>query len=173
MREVQLPAVKSIDNVNIINEMTVITDLKPGWWPLFAMRLVLGAVSLIARYGIRPIGGIATIHFFRWVIIDDGKRLLFTSNYDGSWENYLDEFVDKTWLAMDLVWGNCVGWPKGGARDIESFKAYVKAHQIDANAFYRAYPNDTVRNINNNIAVRSSIQSLLSQKEVEEFLKRL
>lgn len=173
MTEILSPAVKSIENVNVQNEMTVITDLNPGWWPIFKMRVVLGLVSLVARYGMRPIGGIATIHFFRWVIIDNGTRLLFTSNYDGSWENYLDEFVDKTWLAMNLVWGDCVGWPKGGAKDIESFKAYVKAHQIDAQVFYRAYPNDTVRNINNNIGIRGSIQSLLSQKEVEEFLKRL
>ncbi len=41
------------------------------------------------------LGEISTIHFARWISIDHGQRLLFLSNYDGSWTNYLGDFRDE------------------------------------------------------------------------------
>ena len=55
--------------------------------------------AYIARMALRhfndigELGGIPTIHFAKWALIDGGARLLFLSNYDGSWETYLDDFL--------------------------------------------------------------------------------
>src|SRR3712207_8144952 len=43
---------------------------------------------------------------FRSAIVDRGKYLLFESNYDGTWENYIDDFVDYASAGMNAIWGN-------------------------------------------------------------------
>ena len=53
-----------------------------------------------------------TIHFARWVFLDDKKRLLFASNYDGSLESYMDDFINKVAWGINLVFSNGVGYPR-------------------------------------------------------------
>ena len=48
--------------------------------------------------------GISTIHFVRWLVIDDGRRLMMVSDYDGSWENYIDEFAEMILSGLDAIW---------------------------------------------------------------------
>ena len=56
-------------------------------------------------------------------MIDNGRRLLFLSNFDGSWENYLDDFIDKASIGLTGVWSNTLKFPRtyflvlGGASD--------------------------------------------------------
>jgi hypothetical protein len=42
---------------------------------------------------------------------------------------------------MDRIWANCEGYPLAGAKDFERFWLYVRAHQIETNAFFAAYPS--------------------------------
>ena len=64
-----------------------------------------------------------TIHFARWVFIDGKRRMFFASNYDGSLESYMDDFIDKVAWGLNLVFSNGVGYPRtswlvrGGARN--------------------------------------------------------
>ncbi len=87
------------------NHMASITIVKPGWLRRTALWSVLWAVNLLARaratHG--ELSGIPSIHFAHWSMIDNGRRLLFLSNFDGSWENYLDDFIDKAARRPD--WG--------------------------------------------------------------------
>ena len=53
-----------------------------------------------------------TIHFARWVLLDDNRRLFFASNYDGSLESYMDDFINKVAWGINLVFGNGVGFPR-------------------------------------------------------------
>src|SRR5688572_19048353 len=68
------------------------------------------------------------IHFARLAILwdpsrDDGAaRLLFSSNYDGTFENHVAELIDIT-SDMQAIWGRCDGY-----RGIDTFPAYVRAH---------------------------------------------
>jgi hypothetical protein len=104
------------------------------------------------------LSGISTIHFARWAIIDKGTRLLFESNYDGSWESYIDDFVDHVSVGLNSIWGNCLRYPPGGARDIEAFKQSIRANQIPAQVFYSAYRELSVVNIMNNLRVADAIE---------------
>ena len=52
--------------------------------------------------------GVSTIHFVRWVLIDDGRRLMMVSDYDGSWESYIDEFAEHDPLRAGCDLGNLV-----------------------------------------------------------------
>lgn len=157
----------------IQNELTVVTRIKPGLFRYLMLRAVLWLIGIVAKLERGPLVGIPTIHFARWVILDDGKRLLFTSNYDGLWERYIDDFIDKAAVGMTWIWRNCEGFPptnfwgtKGGARDVKAFKQYILDHQIIAQVFYRAYPDLTVDNLLNDNEIVETFEKIRSQKSV-------
>ena len=168
------------------NQMTAITPIKPGRLPTIILKIWLGiVVNRLAGIFSPPktLNGITTIHFARWAIIDKGKNLLFESNYDGSWEKYIDDFVDLSAFGMNMIWANCEGYPTGGCRDIESFKAYIRKSQLPTQVFYSAYPQETVNNIINDLVCSGAVEKflamndyskavvqLLQEKEVKQFL---
>ena len=158
--------------------LTSVTTIKEGWLREWTLRSVLFVTAALARM-IETKGrlsGIVTIHFARWVIIDgvqkQGKRLLFLSNYDGSWENYLGEFVDHASQGLTGIWSNTTlgknrGFPNtrwlicGGSRDEQRFKSFARNSQHIEQIWYSAYKDVSVQNIGNNITVRD----LLSRGE--------
>ena len=125
---------------NNISELTAIAPLKPGTSE--QLRTVLG---LLQQRPVNPVERIQMIHYARWVIIDGGARLLFTSNFDGALEDYLEEFAERDEVPLNKIFGFCCGWP--GAKPSGPFIQYVKNHQIRAEAFYSAYPRYTVREV--------------------------
>ena len=52
-----------------------------------------------------------------------GDQLVFFSNYDGSWESYLEDFITKAHKGQTAAWSNGRGFPptryliNGGAED--------------------------------------------------------
>jgi hypothetical protein len=60
-----------------------------------------------------PLTKVGTIHFAIWSIIDDGKRLLFQSNFDGDLSGCeLKDFSNNASEGLDAVFSNCVGSQK-------------------------------------------------------------
>jgi len=169
------------EDYKVQNQITHLVRVKPGMVRQFWLRFVLGAINLLARtfYNKGNLGGIPSIHYARWVILDGGKRLLFFSNYDGSWESYLGEFVDRAAIGLTGVWSNTEGFPptnhliKSGARYSTWFKAWTRAQQIETQVWYSAYPTISVKNINNNTAIRQGIRKNLDEQAAEEWLQRL
>lgn len=50
----------------------------------------------IAAGGPSPLDVIGTVHVAPWVVLPDGVdggSLLLTSNYDGSWDTYIEQFA--------------------------------------------------------------------------------
>ena len=85
--------------------------------------------------------------FVRWLVIDNGRRLMMVSDYDGSWENYIDEFAEMIASGLDALWETAIGLPLDGARDLPAFKHFLRTHQVPSDAFYSAYPDATVLNV--------------------------
>lgn len=146
-----------IEDIYVQNQMTVIVPVKKSPLSRLILKIVLWAVNRAAQGARGSLSGITTIHFARWTVIDGGDNLLFESNYDGSWESYIDDFVDSASLGMNLIWGNCVGFPLGGSKDVEAFKAYIRANQIPSQVFYSAYPDLTMRNILTDLAMSGRV----------------
>lgn len=113
------------------------------------------------------IGRISTIHFARWALIDNETRLLFCVEFDGSFDAYIEEFVAKGADGLDLIFGNCEGYPAGGARNIEAFKAYIHAHDFGALLFYSAYPAATVKDVQTSLRVRANLEALLDDFQTD------
>ena len=136
------------------NQMTHLVPVKPGRFRRVTLNFVLTAVDLLARFHWNQgnLGGIPTIHFARWMLIDGGKRLLFFSNFDGSWENYLGDFIDRASAGLTGVWSNTVEFPPthnlicDGAQRAEAFKNWTRKYQIETQVWYSAYPDMSVIN---------------------------
>ena len=129
------------------NQLTVVTVIDPT--RLDRVRAVMSAIDSYARR-LAPPGsliGISTIHFARWLVIDEGRRLLFVSDYDGSWESYIDEFAEMILTGLDAIWETSFGMPPDGARDLPAFKRFLRSHQVPSDVFFAAYPEETILNI--------------------------
>ncbi|HWA74289.1 MAG TPA: hypothetical protein VG937_18220 [Polyangiaceae bacterium] len=125
------------------------------------------------------LGGIPSIHFAKWVLLDEGRRLLFLSNYDNSWESYLGDFVDQAAIGLNLAWACTEGYPKtrllalDGADDEERFKAWGRAHQLPTQVFYSAYPDLSLAAINNNTWIRQGLHERPGAAELGAWFRRL
>ena len=81
---------------DVTNPFTAIGAIKPGLFRITVVRAVLWLLNF-GNHQIYKRGRLArvgTIHFARWVVIDQGRRVLFCSNYDGSLESYMDDFIN-------------------------------------------------------------------------------
>jgi hypothetical protein len=109
-----------------------------------------------------PLAQVAGTHFARWVVIADviyeghgqrrdhlsAPRLLFTSNFDGSLDAYLDRLHDHT----VAIWRHCRGYPGG-----DTFAAWMRAHQLRSDLFFAAYGEQTVSEVHANLELRARL----------------
>jgi hypothetical protein len=163
------------------NQLTIIASVKGGWFRLATLRMVLYFLYLLIGLGIpfeQSFFGVKTIHFGRFQLVDRGRRLLFMSDYDGSWESYLGDFVDRLPYGITAVWSNAAGFPEtrylffGGTLHEQLFKALVRDHQVPPLTWYSAYPKLTVENIKNNAAIRDGLRGELGHSELARWLQR-
>lgn len=141
-----------------------------------------GYIDVMARNhfnDIGQLGGIPTIHFAKWLLVDDQRRLLFLSNYDSSWESYLGDFVDRAAIGLNLAWTCTADYPKtkllvlGGAADEERFKAWSRAHQRPTQLFYTAYPELGIAALNNNTWIRCGLHHPPGGVDLRGWFRRL
>lgn len=173
--------VRREDRTHIVqNHMASFTNIKPGPFRRMTLCAVLWVINIIARavFTKGKLSGIPSIHFAHWSMIDDGRRLLFVSNFDGSWENYLDDFIDKAASGLTAIWSNTGGFPrtrwliKEGARDGARFKAYARDSQTYTNVWYSAYPHLTVEAIDENSSIREDLFTPLDDARTRSWLWR-
>ena len=178
---VAAPELRQREDHTVQNQLTHLVELKPGGFRRWVLRGVLAAIDGLAHllFTHGKLGSISTIHFARWVFIDDGRRLLFFSNFDGSWENYLGDFVDKAAVGLSAVWSNTVGFPRtwllafAGARDEERFKSWTRAHQLQTQVWFSNHPDETADNILDNAALRDGLGGTGAAPDARAWLRRL
>jgi hypothetical protein len=147
------------------NQLTAVTTIKPGFVRNLTLRAVLGAIDLLAHvwFDRGTLGGIRTIHFARWIIIED--KLIFLSNFDGSWESYLGEFVDRASIGLTAVWSNTIGFPptknlvQEGASNEQRFKQFARSAQVQTQVWYSAYPSTTLADVQRATAIRAGFSA--------------
>ena len=162
------------------NHFASISTVKPGWFRRTLLRVVLVAIDRVAGVSLDgTLSNLDNIHFAHWVLIDDGRRLLFVTNYDGSWENYLDDFIDKAAAGLTAIWSNVCGFPKtrflvfGGATDERKFKTIARRTQIPTAVWYSAYLELTVPTIENDSAIRDGLATPPEGAGIDRWLQRL
>jgi hypothetical protein len=173
----KLEAYEDLENQNQFTQVLVMKKGIPRKITLNGF--LLFAKELIANLFVRgKLMGIPTIHFARWVMIDGGRRMLFLSNFDGSWQQYLGDFIDKSGWGLTAIWSNSVGFPKtkftffDGAYDEEHFLAWSRYYEIPTQVWYSAYPQLSIKNIVNNSLIRKELMQNLDEKKAARFLNR-
>jgi hypothetical protein len=168
------------ENTAAQNHMANMSDIKPGFARNVSARAVLMLASINARTSTKgTLAGIPSIHFAHWALLDGGKRLLFCSNFDGSWENYLDDFIDKAAKGLTGIWGGTIGFPHArwlfwkGATNGARFKAIARVKQVPSSVWYTAYETLTVQAIQNNAAIRQDLFTNLDLEGTKNWLRRL
>jgi Dyp-type peroxidase family len=159
------------------NHLTAISVMKPGILRRVALRLTFYLISISARHVFRPgfLSNISTIHFARWVLLPGSNRLMFFSNYGGSWESYLEDFVTKASAGLTGVWSNTAGFTptrwlfSDGARDGDRFKRWARRQQTPTLFWYSAYPELNTQRIRTNSQIRAGICSA-SDSEARDWL---
>ena len=93
---------------------------------------------------IRALTELKTVHFARFVFLNE-KQLAVITTYDGSFEDYIDSFVDKIGGVFDEILKHVADPPPTSVKlpqNRKAFLAYVKKHDLTAiPPFYSAYPN--------------------------------
>ena len=156
----------TFEDHDVTNPFSAVGDLKPGWFRRAAATVFLYLLNYAAKfiYGRGYLTRVQTIHFARWGFLDNKRRVLFCSNYDGALESYMDDFVNKVAWGLNLVFSNGVGYPstrfliKDGAEQESKFKRYLRNRQQATQVWYKAYPGLTARDLARNGEVRAGLE---------------
>ncbi len=133
--------------------ITVLTPVRPHG------PLVLAVVFWLGRHltaTLAKLHQLSFIHYARWAVIErfpdggDGERLqrsylFFESNFNGSWDQYIDAFSEVVSLRMKAIWGTSYGFP--GPIPVGPFKGYIRRNEFVANHYWSAYPAATTTEI--------------------------
>lgn len=157
------------------NPFMAVGHVKPGRFRIALLTVILFGLNFGTRHLFNRgnLSGVKTIHFARWVFLDGKRRMFFASNYDGSMESYMDDFIDKVAWGLNLVFSNGVGYPKtrwlvfGGARNELAFKDYLRVHQVPTRVWYSAYGDLTALNIAQNERIRAGLRGGDERKWVQ------
>jgi hypothetical protein len=162
------------------NQVIAVGLFKRGWFRWLISRVILGMTDYACRhiYNRGSLSGLNTIHFARWVPLDGGRRMFFSSNYDGSLESYMNDFIDKAAWGLNAIFTNGDGFPRtaflfcGGITDEKAYKRFLPTRQVQSRVWYSAYPHLTTKNIANNTEIRKGLANQLSVDETKTWLTR-
>jgi hypothetical protein len=152
--------------------MNVVTPMRP--WLTWINRLIFMAARAIPST-LGGLLGLSIIHFARWVIIrradwpdlGQGKQrlrndyMLFCSNFNGTWDQYIDAFSDGIPNGLDLFWFSSTKYPH--SIPITPFKNYIRANQVDTDYYYNSVPGAAQRDIKSALRVRRAVLALAAQ----------
>jgi len=159
------------------NHMFSVSRIKPNYLRSLLLRGVLWSIKLAAGYKNSPgvLSVISSIHFARWVRIPKTRQLIFYSNYGGSWESYLEDFITKGSAGLTSVWSNTEGFPRTrylaqrGAKLSEPFKYWAREQQRPTPFWYVAYPNLTTGEIRKNANIREGFARIDDVREADQW----
>jgi hypothetical protein len=146
--------------------ITVLTPVRRGGPELLSVVFWAGRN---VKATLRKLETLSFIHFARWAVIrrfpdgGAGERLghpylLFESNFNGTWDQYIDAFSEVVPFRMKAIWGTSYGFP--GPQPVEPFKEYIRHNEFVANHYWSAYPGATTTEIVSAGHVESELQRL-------------
>jgi hypothetical protein len=162
------------------NQVTAAGLFKPGLFRLILATAILQLTDYAVRhiYNRGSLSGLSSIHFARWVPLDGRRRLFFTSNYDGSLESYMDDFIDKAAWGLNAIFSSGDGFPRtcflfcGGITDEKAYKRFLPTRQAQSQVWYSAYPHLTTKNVANNAAIRAGLSGEMNDDDTRTWLRR-
>lgn len=161
-----------MSNINgKVYAMNAITPMRP-WktWILRAAFFVLWHVKPLQK----DLIDLSFIEFARWVVVPrrsftnlggsqlkedlEYDYLLFFSNFNGTWNQYIDAFSAVLSRGLNLIWRWSEKFP--GSVPVTLFKEYIARVQFDTDYYYTSYPQATANDVKSAHIVQSSFDEL-------------
>ena len=164
------------------NHMGSVVLVKPGILRTGLFRVGHRGLGLLLRVLATDgyLGSMRTVHFAHWAFVNNGSRLMFFSNFDHSWESYLDDFIEKAHMGLTLAWGSDVGFPPtrflvlDGASQGRKFKAWARHSMAVSRFWYSAYRDFTVDQIERNARIACGLRKeTMSEQEAAVWARDL
>ncbi|MES2934160.1 MAG: hypothetical protein V4805_11820 [Pseudomonadota bacterium] len=165
--------------------MNVITPIR---WYLTWVNKFIFWIALKVPSTLKGLTTLSLIHYARWVIIgkdqfphldpDQPKEdlsyayMLFFSNFNGSWDQYVDSFTFSIPSGLDMFWKWNIRYPKSVA--LTPFHNYIKYNQLETSHYYSAYPLAAANDVKAAKTVKVSLiefDEKWGHAAPEEFLK--
>ena len=161
-----------MSNINgKVYALNVITPMKP--WKTGILRAAFCVLDHV-KFLQNDLINLSFIEFARWVIVprtafpclgkgqlqEDLKYdyLLFFSNFNGTWNQYIDAFSAVLSRGLNLIWRWSEKFP--GSVPVTLFKEYIARVQFDTDYYYSAYPHATANDLKSAHIVQSSFEQL-------------
>ena len=162
------------------NHMSSVVRLVPS---PFRRRITLPLALRIVWEGLangayRPgfLGSLGTVQYARWIHLPGTNNYVFYSNYDGSFESYLEDFITKASFGMTGVWSHSVGFPAtrflffDGSEDGDRFKRYARGSMIPTPFWFSAYPHLAGEQIRRNALIRDGLARVETASDASAWL---
>ena len=121
-------------------EWTIIAKVIPGHEQALREQAKARAMETSEKAKADEVLGVGTVHDYRWVLFENGTRLMFMSNFDGDWGQYIDDFFAVKAVAegFDRAFEHCEGYP-GISASTNAKKDWMQAHTQEGLIYKRAY----------------------------------
>ena len=178
----KLRAIMALEDQISQNHMGSVVLIKPGALRAVILRVGLWGLGYLLRVTATDgyLASMRTIHFAHWAIVSSGSRLAFYSNFDSSWESYLDDFIEKAHAGLTLAWTNGVGFPYTqflvnlGASNGRLFKAWARHSMAEGLFWFSAYKDLSVNQIERQYRIAKGLrQPTLSDAEANLWIRDL
>ena len=155
-----------------MSELSVFLKVKPGREQL--IREVFHMTPAQRAAAEKAIFDVGSLHQARYVLFDNGTRLLIATTFDGDWDVYIDDFAASYILdAWDTFLIHCEGYPDEGKASLtlEQIKEFLTANQVTASDFFITYPGVTAKEIQKALRVGTAFQQVLDDPGAAEALQ--
>ncbi len=168
----------SLEDHDVTNQFSLLGSIKPGLVRRLGLTGVLLSVDYAARHIARPgrLGRVRSIHFARWVFLDRKERMVFFSNYDGTVETYMDDFINKAGFGLNAFLGFGIGYIRtnwlvlDGCSDEQKYRNFLRARTVPTQVWYKAYPGMTAVDLERHGRIRQGLDaSSLDEQELREW----
>jgi hypothetical protein len=156
--------------------MNTISPMKP--WKTWLLRVLFLLIRLFPRIN-SALPELSFIHFARWVIVPrrafprlserqpkENLRcdyLLFFSNFNGTWNQYIDAFSAVLSKGLNGIWRWSEKFP--GSVPVTPFKNFITRGQINTGYYYTAYPHATTNDVKAAHRVTAALEELAKLSE--------
>jgi hypothetical protein len=158
--------------VGPVTELSVFLKVKPGREQIIRESFNPTPAQRAAME--KSINEVGTLHQARYVLFDNGTRLLVATTFDGDWDVYIDDFAASYILdAWDRFLIHCEGYPDEGKASLtlEQIKEFLTTNQVTAADFYMQYAGVTTRQVEKALAVEQAFQQVLDTPGAAEALQ--
>lgn len=164
--------------------MNVITPLSK--WTAWIQKLTFWALTHIkwslVQNTLRGLQTLSLIHYARWVILRDDQfphlhpsqpreklkyhYMIFSTNFNGSWDQYVDSFSMAISTGLDLFWFKNIKYPC--SVPIQPFHHYIKYNQVWTDHYYNAYPMAASNDIKGAQSLKEGVCDFISHTPAQE-----